>query len=73
MAGEDFEVRLSKRASGRDELQIFQNEHLAAHDVERTLKPKPDSRAWEALLLDVASGKIDREETTKRLRKLTRV
>jgi death on curing protein len=37
------------------------------------LAPKPDSDAWETLLLDVASGKVDREETTKRLRKLVRV
>jgi death-on-curing protein len=36
------------------------------------LKPKPDSDAWEKLLLDVASGNLDREETTKRLRKLVR-
>jgi len=31
---------------------------------------KPDSIAWEKLTVDVAASKIDREETTKRLRKL---
>lgn len=31
---------------------------------------KPDSTAWEKLTMDVAASKIDREETTKRLRKL---
>jgi death-on-curing protein len=29
---------------------------------------KPDSPAWESLTMDVAAAKIDREETTKRLR-----
>jgi death-on-curing protein len=29
-----------------------------------------DARAWEALTLDVAASRIDREQTTKRLRKL---
>jgi death on curing protein len=33
-------------------------------------KPSPDSPAWEALTLDVAAGKIGREETTVRLRDL---
>lgn len=30
----------------------------------------PDSDAWEALLLDVASSKLDRQKTTERLRDL---
>ena len=34
------------------------------------LEPAPDSDHWEALLLDVASSKLDREATTRRLRKL---
>ncbi len=34
------------------------------------VKTKPDSTAWEKLTMDVAAAKIDREETTKRLRKL---
>lgn len=34
------------------------------------LKPKPDSAEWERLTLDVASSKIDRDETTLRLRRL---
>lgn len=29
-----------------------------------------DTDAWEALILDVASSRLDREQTTKRLRKL---
>lgn len=33
-------------------------------------KPSPDSPAWEILTLDVAAGKIGREETTGRLREL---
>jgi len=33
---------------------------------------KLDTDAWEALTLDVASSGIDREQTTKRLRKLLR-
>jgi death-on-curing protein len=32
----------------------------------------PDGPDWEALVLDVASSRIDREETTARLRKLLR-
>ncbi len=32
--------------------------------------PKPDSQAWEQLTLDVASGKIDRDQTAARLREL---
>jgi len=30
----------------------------------------PDSAEWEKLMLDVASSKINRDETTRRLRKL---
>ena len=34
------------------------------------IEPAPDSEAWEALLLDVAASKLDREQTTVRLRRL---
>jgi death on curing protein len=34
--------------------------------------PAADSEKWEELILDVASSKIDREQTTRRLRKLVR-
>ena len=34
------------------------------------LQPLPDGNVWEALTLAVASGEIDRDETTKRLRRL---
>jgi death on curing protein len=34
--------------------------------------PAADGDDWERLVLDVASGKIDREQTTRRLRKLVR-
>jgi len=34
--------------------------------------PAADSDDWEQLLLDVAASKIDREQTTDRLRKLVR-
>jgi len=34
------------------------------------IEPLPDSAEWERLMLDVASGKINRDETTRRLRKL---
>lgn len=34
------------------------------------LEPKPDSEKWERLTFDVASSRIDREETTRRLRAL---
>jgi len=34
------------------------------------IEPLPDSAEWEKLMLDVASGKINRNETTRRLRKL---
>jgi death-on-curing protein len=33
---------------------------------------KLDTYAWETLTLDVAASRIDREQTTKRLRKLSR-
>jgi death-on-curing protein len=36
------------------------------------LEPAPDSEQWENLALDVASGKLSRDETTKRLRKLVK-
>ena len=34
------------------------------------IEPARDSDRWEKLMLDVAASKIDREETTARLRKL---
>ena len=34
------------------------------------MEPLPDSQQWERLVLDVASSKITRDETTRRLRKL---
>jgi death-on-curing protein len=34
------------------------------------IEPKPDSKQWEKLMLDVAAGKLDRDVTTQRLRKL---
>jgi death on curing protein len=34
------------------------------------LEPRPDGSDWEKLTLDVASSQLDREGTTKRLRKL---
>lgn len=34
------------------------------------LEPKPDSPEWEGLVLAVAAGALDREETTRRLRAL---
>ena len=34
------------------------------------MEPLPDSGQWEELMLDVAASKIDRDETTRRLRKL---
>jgi death-on-curing protein len=34
------------------------------------IEPAPDSDEWERLVLDVASSKCDRDETTRRLRKL---
>jgi death-on-curing protein len=35
-------------------------------------RPSPDSPEWEALVLEVASGRLDREQTTARLRRLVR-
>ena len=35
--------------------------------------PAADGEKWEGLILDVASSKIDREQTTRRLRKLARI
>jgi death-on-curing protein len=34
------------------------------------LRPQPDNPEWEALVLAVATSEIDRDETTRRLRKL---
>jgi death on curing protein len=34
------------------------------------IEPAPDSDAWEALLLDVASSQLDRPQATERLRAL---
>lgn len=34
------------------------------------IEPAKDSDAWEALVLDVASSKLDREQATRRLRRL---
>ena len=34
------------------------------------IEPLPDSAEWEKLMLDVAASKIDRDATTRRLRKL---
>lgn len=36
------------------------------------VEPAPDGPEWEELTLAVAAGRIDREQTTKRLRKLLR-
>lgn len=36
------------------------------------IEPGPDSRQWESLILDVAASRLDREQTTARLRKLLR-
>jgi death on curing protein len=36
------------------------------------LQPAPDGPKWEELTLGVASGELDREQATKRLRKLLR-
>lgn len=36
------------------------------------IEPKPDSQQWEKLMLDVATGKIDRDVTTQRVRKLVK-
>jgi death-on-curing protein len=37
------------------------------------IEPAPDSDDWERLVLDVASSKLDRDETTRRLRRLVKV
>ena len=34
------------------------------------LEPQPDSKRWEELMLAVAGGKLDRDATTRQLRKL---
>ena len=34
------------------------------------IEPLPDSAEWEKLMLDVAASQINRDETTRRLRKL---
>ena len=34
------------------------------------IEPAPDSGAWEEFVLEVASSKLDRDATTRRLRKL---
>ena len=34
------------------------------------VEPRPDSSAWESLVLEVAASRLDRAQTTKRLRKL---
>ncbi len=34
------------------------------------VEPQPDSARWESLMFDVAASKIDRDETTRHLRKL---
>jgi death-on-curing protein len=36
------------------------------------IEPAPDSPEWESLTLDVAASRLDRDQTTKRLRKLLR-
>lgn len=36
------------------------------------VEPAPDGEAWEALVLDVASSRLDRDQTTARLRRLLR-
>ena len=36
------------------------------------METEPDSEEWENLVLDVAASRIDRTETTKRLRKLVK-
>ena len=34
------------------------------------IEPAPDSERWEKLMLDVAASRLDRDQTTARLRKL---
>jgi death on curing protein len=36
------------------------------------IESAPDSGRWERLMLDVAEGKVERQETTQRLRKLVK-
>ena len=36
------------------------------------IEPKADSEQWEKLMLDVAASKLDRDATTRRLRKLVK-
>lgn len=36
------------------------------------IEPLPESERWEELMLDVAASKIDRDATTRRLRKLVK-
>ena len=36
------------------------------------VEPNPDGAEWEQLTMDVAGSRIDRDQTTKRLRKLVR-
>ena len=36
------------------------------------LQPQEDGPAWESLVLDVAASKLDRDQTTRRLKKLVR-
>ncbi len=36
------------------------------------IESAPDSGRWERLMLDVAEGKVERQETTERLRKLVK-
>ena len=36
------------------------------------IEPAPDSDRWEELLIDVAASRLDRDATTRRLRKLLR-
>ena len=36
------------------------------------METKPDGAAWEKLMLDVASSKLDRDATTRRLRKFVK-
>ena len=43
---------------------LSENELLPAEDL--------DTEAWESLTLEVAASRLDREQTTKRLRKLLR-
>jgi death-on-curing protein len=34
------------------------------------IEPQPDSERWEKLMLDIAASRLDRDQTTARLRKL---